>query len=92
MGRVGSSLDLIHYQMKEDYIMSDDKDKRIAWEKLSYASDKSPNVWRIDEGGNLLRFQSYGTALGQFGWKIEHTGQCDGTCKLRAVKIQGEKI
>jgi hypothetical protein len=78
--------------MKEDYIMSDDKDKRIAWEKLSYVPDKNPKIWRRDKDGNLIRFTSYGTAFGQYGWKIEHTGQCDGTCKLRAVKLQGEKI
>ena len=41
------------------------------WLKAMIVRGRSPNVWRRDSRGNIIRHGSYGTH-GEYGWEIDH--------------------
>lgn len=60
-----------------------------AWEKAAEVRGRSPEVWRRDEEGHLMRWGSYGTQ-GNFGWELDHRfpqakGGTDSSKNLRAL-------
>lgn len=41
------------------------------WDKGTPIRGKSPDTWRKDSKGNVIRYGSYGTK-GDYGWEIDH--------------------
>ncbi|TFE67032.1 hypothetical protein A7Q10_10040 [Methylacidiphilum caldifontis] len=57
------------------------------WEKATPIPGKNPKVWRKDNYGNIIRFDSYGTN-GEYGWEIDHKNPKDkgGSDNLRNLQ------
>lgn len=48
------------------------KDIIVVWNKGKIISDYDPDIYRQDECGAWIKFQSYGKRDDTFGWEIDH--------------------
>ena len=46
--------------------------KQATWNKGKIIPRKDPNVWRMDKGGNVIRFSHHGKHKSKYGWDIDH--------------------
>ena len=70
--------------------MATKKQIEDTWDAAKEIRGKSPEVWRRDEEGNVIRRASYGTQ-GDYGWEIDHrnpvaNGGTDNPRNLRALQ------
>ncbi len=42
------------------------------WQKGKEIPDYSPDMWRQDDYGNVIRFTDYGDRNSEYGWEIDH--------------------
>ena len=48
-----------------------ERQKNEAWDKASPSSGRPPSEWRVDDYGNLIRYQEY-RDYSAHGWQIDH--------------------
>lgn len=63
------------------------------WNKGKAVNGNDPAVWRKDECGAWMQFQSYGNRNSQYGWEIDHItsvdhGGTDDLSNLRPLQWQ----
>lgn len=46
--------------------------KQATWNKARIIPRKDPAVWRMDKGGNIIRYSHHGKHQSKFGWDIDH--------------------
>jgi hypothetical protein len=65
--------------------------RRLAvWNKGRVIPGYSPDVWRHDDFGAVLRYENYGDRNSEFGWEIDHMapsafGGTDDLANLRPL-------
>lgn len=46
--------------------------KKIIWEKAYPLPGFDPNIYRIDEYGDIIKYSDHGNRDSEFGWEIDH--------------------
>jgi len=63
------------------------KQLRQVWNEADTIPGRSPEKWRRDRLGNILRKGSFGT-LGRFGWTVDYALQLAGTGQVNPPPLE----
>lgn len=51
---------------------TDERSKRLVWNKGAPVLGRDPNHWRKDTCGHLMHYLDHGDTNSQYGWEIDH--------------------
>lgn len=54
------------------YKKIDEAMKRAVWEKGAFIPGYSPEEWRFDICGNIMKYSEHGDTNSENGWEIDH--------------------